>query len=51
MSNVYAPSVAPEWRRITVADGVEIAHTERGSGPPVVFVPGWTMSGEVLVHQ
>ena len=21
---------------------------ERGSGPPVVFVPGWTMSGEVF---
>jgi non-heme chloroperoxidase len=37
--------------RIAVADGVEIAYTEQGSGPPVVFVPGWTMSGEVLEHQ
>lgn len=51
MSNVYAPSVARQWDRITVADGVEIAYTERGSGPPVMFVPGWTMSGEVFEHQ
>ncbi len=51
MSDVYAPSVAREWGRITVADGVEIAYTELGSGPPVVFVPGWTMSGEVFEHQ
>ena len=34
-----------------MADGVEIAYTERGSGTPVVFVPGWTMSGEVFEHQ
>jgi pimeloyl-ACP methyl ester carboxylesterase len=40
-----------EWDRITVAPRVEIAYTERGSGPPVVFVAGWTMSGEVFEHQ
>ena len=51
MSDVYVPSVAREWGRIPVADGVEIAYTERGSGPSVVFVPGWTMSGEVFEHQ
>ena len=51
MSDVYAPSVPGEWGRIAVADGVEIAYTERGSGPPLVFVPGWTMSGEVFEHQ
>ena len=51
MSDVYAPAVPGEWGRIAVADGVEIAYTERGSGPPVVLVPGWTMSGEVFEHQ
>jgi non-heme chloroperoxidase len=42
---------AMEWARIAVAEGVEIAYTERGAGPPVVLVPGWTMSGEVFEHQ
>ena len=51
MSDVYAPSVPREWGRITVADGVEIAYAERGSGLPLVLVPGWTMSGEVFEHQ
>jgi pimeloyl-ACP methyl ester carboxylesterase len=32
-------------------DGVEIAYTERGSGPLVVFVPGGTMFGEGFEHQ
>jgi pimeloyl-ACP methyl ester carboxylesterase len=51
VSDVYAPSVPREWGRIVVADGVEIAYAERGSGPPLVLVPGWTMSGEVFEHQ
>lgn len=51
MSDVHVPSVPGEWDRITVADGVELAYVERGSGAPVVLVPGWTMSGEVFEHQ
>ena len=51
MSNIYTPSVPREWDRIPLQDGVEIAYTERGSGPPVVLVPGWTGSGEVFEHQ
>ena len=51
MSRVYAPAVPEEWGRIAIADGVEIAYTERGSGPPLVFVPGWTTSGEVFERQ
>ncbi len=39
------------WSRISAADGLEIAYTERGSGTPVVLVPGFTMSGEVFEHQ
>jgi len=37
--------------RIVVADGVEIAYVERGSGPPLVLVPGWRMSGDVFEHR
>jgi non-heme chloroperoxidase len=51
MPEQYAPSVPPDWGRIPVEDGVELAYTEKGSGPPVVLVPGWTMSGEVFEHQ
>ena len=40
-----------DWARIVAADGVELAYTERGAGPPIVVVPGWTMSGEVFEHQ
>ena len=47
----HVPPVPEVWPRITVADGVEIAYTERGSGPPLVLVPGWTTSGEVFEHQ
>jgi pimeloyl-ACP methyl ester carboxylesterase len=39
------------WERVAVDDGVEIAYTQRGSGPPLVLVTGWTMSGEVFEHQ
>ena len=49
--NPDASALSRHWQRITVDDDVEIAYTERGSGPPVVFVPGWTMSGEVFEHQ
>jgi non-heme chloroperoxidase len=39
------------WERVRVEGEVEIAYTQRGSGEPVVLVPGWTMSGEVFEHQ
>jgi pimeloyl-ACP methyl ester carboxylesterase len=44
MFNPHVPSVARVRGRIEVAPGVELAYTERGSGPPVVLLPGWTMS-------
>ncbi len=37
--------------RIRVEDDVDIAYTHRGAGRSVVFVPGWTMSGEVFERQ
>jgi microsomal epoxide hydrolase len=35
----------------TTSDGVELHYLEAGSGPILVFVPGWTMPAEVWEHQ
>lgn len=35
----------------TTSDGVELHYLEAGSGPPLVFVPGWTMPAEVWELQ
>jgi pimeloyl-ACP methyl ester carboxylesterase len=36
---------------VTIAPGVDLYYEEAGKGLPIVFVPGWTLSGEVFVHQ
>lgn len=36
---------------IEVEPGVEIYYEEKGTGTPIVFVPGWTFTTEVFVHQ
>ncbi len=36
---------------LEVAPGVELYYEEHGSGSPIVFVPGWTFTTEVFVHQ
>jgi microsomal epoxide hydrolase len=33
------------------SDGVELHYLEAGSGPTLVFVPGWTMPAEIWQHQ
>jgi pimeloyl-ACP methyl ester carboxylesterase len=33
------------------SDGVELRYLEAGSGPTLVFVPGWTMPAEIWEHQ
>jgi microsomal epoxide hydrolase len=33
------------------SDGVELHYLEAGSGPILVFVPGWTMPAEIWEHQ
>lgn len=33
------------------SDGVELHYFEAGSGPTLVFVPGWTMPAEIWQHQ
>lgn len=36
---------------IEVEPGVEIYYEEMGAGTPLVFVPGWTFTSEVFIHQ
>lgn len=36
---------------IEVEPGVEIYYEDKGEGTPIVFVPGWTFTGEVFDHQ
>jgi non-heme chloroperoxidase len=52
--------VAPEATRaqgefrsdhFQTSDGVELHYLEAGSGPTLVFVPGWTMPAEIWQHQ
>lgn len=43
------PSVTS--KRVSVADGVELRVLRAGSGDPILFVPGWSYSGEVFVQQ
>jgi non-heme chloroperoxidase len=42
-----------EWRsdHFMTSDGVELHYLEAGSGPILVFVPGWTMPAEIWEHQ
>jgi microsomal epoxide hydrolase len=37
--------------RFTTSDGVELHYIEAGSGPTLVFVPGWTMPAEIWEAQ
>jgi len=36
---------------IITSDGVRIHYLEAGKGPPIVFVPGWTMPAEIWEPQ
>ncbi len=36
---------------VEVAPGVELFYREKGTGTPVVFIPGWTFSSAVFVEQ
>jgi microsomal epoxide hydrolase len=35
----------------TTSDGVRLHYLEAGAGSAIVFVPGWTMPGEIWEHQ
>lgn len=38
-------------RHFLTSDSVELHYLEAGSGPPLVFVPGWTMPAWIWEHQ
>jgi len=37
--------------RLPVAPGIELAYLDRGHGPALVFVPGWTFAKEIFEKQ
>lgn len=37
--------------RFRTSDGVELHYLEAGSGPTLIFVPGWTMPADIWEHQ
>lgn len=41
----------PQSRSFLTSDGVELHYLEAGSGPTLVFVPGWTMPAEIWEPQ
>jgi pimeloyl-ACP methyl ester carboxylesterase len=41
----------PSGAYIEVEPGVELYYRDVGQGTPLVFVPGWTFTGEVFHHQ
>lgn len=43
--------VALEEGFVTTPDGVDIHYVAAGEGPSILFVPGWTLSGEVWQPQ
>ena len=43
--------VEPRSGHFLTSDGVELHYLEAGSGPTLVFVPGWTMPAEIWEHQ
>ena len=38
-------------RHFVTSDGVKLHYLEAGSGPPLVFVPGWTMPAWIWEPQ
>lgn len=48
---VTRAQVEVQSRYFTSSDGVELHYLEAGSGPALVFVPGWTMPAEIWEPQ
>lgn len=56
VASVLSPGAAPAQddlrsQRFTTSDGAELHYLEAGTGPTLVFVPGWTMPAEVWDYQ
>ena len=50
-SSTPSSSVAPSGGTFTTSDGVRLHYSDTGRGRTIVFVPGWTMSGEIWEPQ
>jgi hypothetical protein len=50
-SAVPAPGAPPAAGSFTTSDGVGLHYTDSGRGRAMVFVPGWTMSGDIWEPQ
>jgi non-heme chloroperoxidase len=37
--------------RVRLPDGLEMCYWDTGAGPTLLFVPGWTFSSEIFIHQ
>jgi microsomal epoxide hydrolase len=48
---VSASALADREREFVTSDGVRLHYSESGVGQPIVFVPGWTMPGEIWRAQ
>ena len=48
---VPASAAAAPGRFFTTSDGVRLHYTDTGRGRTIVFVPGWTMSGDIWEPQ
>jgi microsomal epoxide hydrolase len=46
-----SPPVAMEEGFVTTPDGVDIHYVAAGEGASILFVPGWTLSGEIWQPQ
>jgi non-heme chloroperoxidase len=44
-------AAGPSSGFFTTSDGVQLHYLEAGSGPAIVFVPGWTMPAEIWNEQ
>ncbi len=49
-TNILVP-IAHAGEFLEVEPGVEIYYEQKGEGPPILIVPGWTFTTEVFGHQ
>ena len=48
---ISAPAAADERGFVEVSPGVEVFYREAGSGPTILFVPGWTFASDIFEKQ
>jgi non-heme chloroperoxidase len=51
VKNTKGPETMIERAYLEVEPGIELYYEDHGKGPPLIFVPGWTFTTEVFIHQ